>query len=242
PAEGRRRALDLALSAVSASYYDHLRDFQKALQQRNALLKAERFDRGSFEAWTETFVLAGAEVTRRRLRYLREITPLVTATEGEISAGGPAIALVYEPSAGTADPEEPDFVARYRASVAALERDERRRGMSLAGPQRDDWRVELAGRDLKAYGSQGQHRTFVIALKLAEARHLKAALGTDPLFLLDDVSSELDPGRSERLLAKLLASPYQVLVTTTRRDLFDRRDAGDLLRFRVRRGALSLDP
>lgn len=242
PSERRRRTLDLAISSLSLPYFEALRDFQKALAQRNALLKEDRLDREGFEAWTETYARLAASVTRRRLAYLRDLEPRVAEGERAVSGKEGSLRLVYEPSAVVPeDGDEEACAAAYRAALREKESEERRRQVSLLGPQRDDFRAELEGRDLAAYGSQGQHRTFAIAFKLAETRALAEALRTDPLFLLDDVSSELDEARSARLTEALLASPSQVILTATRREWAPPGSASGTRRFRVERGRLFAD-
>lgn len=113
---------------------------------------------------------------------------------------------------GPAEARAARFTRRYREALARDPRDDIRRGATPVGPHRDEWRVSLDGVDLRSYGSQGQHRTAALALKLAERAFLEAVSGEPPVLLLDDVLSELDPERRERLLS-LAAGTHQTLLT-----------------------------
>jgi DNA replication and repair protein RecF len=115
-----------------------------------------------------------------------------------------------EPADGI--PEDEELVAAYRRRIADVRQKEAWNGVSLVGPQRDDLRAELAGREVAAHASRGQQRTIILAMKLAET-DLLGADGPHPIVLLDDVFSELDPGRAERL-SSLLVDRGQVIVTT----------------------------
>jgi DNA replication and repair protein RecF len=166
-------------------------------------------------------VRAGARLLRRRLDLVAELAPRVREAFARISGQGAADAgLAYRTSGGVPlDGSEEDLAAALEASLAArLERD-RQRGFTTVGPHADDLVLALDGYAARGFGSQGQQRALVLALKIAEIENLRGSLGRPPLLLLDDVSSELDPAKNRFLLDYLAALPGQAFLTTTDRRL-----------------------
>ena len=145
------------------------------------------------ETYNEALAACGAEVMRRRAEYLDRLAPLAAANYRDISSGAEALALRYLPCC---DPTPEALAAKLRAVRAA----ELRAGFCLAGPHREDLEILLDGQPGKIYGSQGQQRSAVLAMKLAEATVAGDVLGEHPVMLLDDVLSELDDARQTYLL------------------------------------------
>ena len=213
--DGRRRFLDdLAVKARPSR--DGLRkEWERVLRQRNSLLKTAPRAPGSvpktLEVWDETFCKAGAGVAAARLRVLAALAPLASERYASIS-GGDQLTLAYDSSwldEATAEKalEAPDTIdegqlrTMLAEAMAAVRTRELERGMSLVGPQRDDAVIRLISsgedsqRDARTHGSQGEQRSAALALKLGEFELLRDVLAEDPLLLLDDVFSELDPAR-----------------------------------------------
>ena len=231
PAE-RRRLLDMALCQTDPAYLAALADYRRALRQRNEALLSwgpdEEADR-VVDVWTEQLVKSGSRVVASRFRFLGAFGEQVAVAHRAI-APGDAIGLSYRSSVAPAAGEDPggsddwgapergaveeSVAAQFRSALARVEEDERRRGFTLVGPHRDDLEVRLNGRSLRSFGSQGQHRTAAIALKLGEAAML-AADGHGVTVLLDDVLSELDDSRAAALV-DLVGRIGQALVTSTR--------------------------
>jgi len=224
----RRRFLDAIVGQRDRRAARDLGDLARVLSQRNALLRAIRNEEASLDSlafWDEQLALLGGRVMRARLEVVRELRermgPLHDAV-AEPGERGATVGLLYvdglkeawpERSAADRDLPSPDELsAAYRRRIAELQQREAWNGASLVGPQRDDLRAELAGRDVASHASRGQQRTIILALKLAET-DLLGADGPRPIVLLDDVFSELDPGRAERL-SDLVAGRGQVIVTT----------------------------
>lgn len=221
----RRRFLDAILAQRDRRSARDLAELARVLVQRNALLRAIRHEEAGVEGmafWDEQLAAVGARVTAARLALVRDLAarigPLHDAVAPRDEAGD-TVRLSYLDSLKDAWPERDagaagelaTLEAAYRRRIAAVRQKEQWNGVSLVGPQRDDLRVELAGREVAAHASRGQQRTIILALKLAETD----LLGTDgprPIVLLDDLFSELDAGRSERAL-DLLTERGQVLVT-----------------------------
>jgi DNA replication and repair protein RecF len=204
--EARRRFVDRALYQADRIYPAEHRAYLRALASRNRLLKATAPDGAALEAFEAALVDHGARIVAARERFIAELAPLFAEALEEVSreeGGG----IAYAPSAR----DEADLAARLRAARA----EDLARGFTTVGPHADDLDLQVKGRSARRFASQGQQRTAVLALKIAETRALAAATGRTPLMLLDDVSSELDDARNASLLAFLDGVGGQVFITTT---------------------------
>jgi DNA replication and repair protein RecF len=208
PAE-RRRFLDGIVAQRDRRSAHDLVEVARILAQRNALLRAIRAEEAELDAlgfWDEQLAQVGARVMRARLEVVREIGerigPLHDAVAAPTERAHPSVRI----------PEADELVAAHRRRIADVRQREAWNGVSLVGPQRDDVRAELGGRDVATHASRGQQRTIILSLKLAET-DLLGVDGPRPIVLLDDVFSELDPDRAARL-SDLLAGRGQVIVTT----------------------------
>ncbi|MGH2445405.1 MAG: DNA replication/repair protein RecF [Candidatus Limnocylindria bacterium] len=224
----RRRFLDGIVTQRDRRAARDLVEAARVLAQRNALLRAIRAEETSIESlgfWDEQLAHVGARVMRARLEVMRELGGRIGALHDAVAAPvdrGSSVHLAYVDGLKEAWPEraEPgdrlpsdeELMGAYRRRIAEVRQKEAWNGVSLVGPQRDDVRAELGGREVAAHASRGQQRTIILALKLAET-DLLGADGPRPIVLLDDVFSELDPGRSTRL-SELLAGRGQVIVTS----------------------------
>jgi DNA replication and repair protein RecF len=218
----RRRFVDILLSLVVPGYVSTLQRYRQILQQRNSLLR-QGARPSMVEAWNGGLVAEGSRIMAARRRWIEEREAAFGERSAEISGGAP-YRLHYEPSVAddqAADPADLPAAGFARAFAAQLERvaeREQRRGVTLAGPHRDDLRItaEVGGRevDLRAYGSGGQQRTAAVALRMIEAETLQASRERKPIVLLDDVFAELDPGRSQRIVRWIdRADTGQVILT-----------------------------
>ncbi|MGH2428818.1 MAG: DNA replication/repair protein RecF [Candidatus Limnocylindria bacterium] len=224
----RRRFLDVIVAQRDRRSARDLVELSRILAQRNALLRAIRAEEATLDAlvfWDEELATCGARVMRARLGVLRGLDARIGALHDAVAASDEApasVSLAYVDTLKDAWPhrahprerlpDETELVGAIRRRITDVRQKEAWNGVSLVGPQRDDLRVELAGRDVAAHASRGQQRTIILALKLAET-DLLADDGPRPVVLLDDVFSELDPARSRRL-SELLAGRGQVIVTT----------------------------
>jgi DNA replication and repair protein RecF len=236
--EGRRRFVDRAAFNRWPAVLGEVREFVRALRARNAALRTAPPEvEVSFRA---PLVRSAARLLVRRLALLDELGPRLSAAFAEIwGPGAPAAVLSYRGAAGLrTEGSEEELAARLDDILAArIERD-RHRGYTSAGPHMDDLVLALDGRGARLYGSQGQQRALVLALKIAEIENLRAALGRPPLLLLDDVSSELDPAKNRYLLQYLSTLPAQVFLTSTDRRLLEPAAGPETAFFRVERGVL----
>ncbi len=192
----RRRYLDVLLSLTVPGYLAALQRYRGALERRNALLRqGVRAGRGTLAAevaaWEPALAEAGAVLAAARVAFVARHAERLSATCAAIGEGA-SVTMRYD--GGAAD---------YLAAFAAQREGELRRGTTLVGPHRDDLVVQLGGRDLRTFGSNGQQRSAAIALRLVELAVMTEALGAPPLLLLDDPFAELDLGRAARVLALL---------------------------------------
>jgi DNA replication and repair protein RecF len=236
--EGRRRFLDRAAFNRWPAVLAEARDYVRALRSRNAALRTEQPEvEASFRA---PLVRAGARLLRRRRELVAELAPRVEAAFAEISGpGAPAARFAYRPAASLAlDGDEAALAAALDGLLEERLGRDRERGYTSVGPHMDDVVLALDGRGARVFGSQGQQRALVLALKIAEIENLRAALGRPPLLLLDDVSSELDPAKNRYLLGYLAALPAQVFLTSTDRRLIEPAAGPDTAFYRVVGGVL----
>jgi DNA replication and repair protein RecF len=207
PAE-RRRYLDRAIFTGRPAHLQVSLNHRRALEARNELLR-----KGSNDAVLEAFegTLAGyaAQLVEARRRFVDAWAPHVVHAFSEIAGEGVTVRVTYRPSI------DDDSIEAHIAALAEDRGRDRERGHTHRGPQADDLGIEVQGRSGRLYASQGQQRAVVLALKIAEIRLLEAAFALTPVLLLDDVSSELDARRNERLFALLHGYRGQVLITTT---------------------------
>ncbi|MFB3784757.1 MAG: DNA replication/repair protein RecF [bacterium] len=214
----RRRFLDMAIAQLDPGYIPLLQNYRRALRHRNHLLKRLQTARGGpgwreLETWDQPFVEYAVQVVRRRVETLERLGPLVKHYYSGLADDGP-LEITYSPRL---EPD-PEAIRTYlqermiRGRPAEIER-----GSTLSGPHRDDLLLELAGKNLGWYGSQGQRRAAALALRLGEAR--LSFEGTDewPLLLIDDVVYEMDNTRRTRFWDRM-ETAGQLLVTATERE------------------------
>ncbi len=204
----RRAWLDSLLSRMSLRYDRLHAEYQKVLQQRNAMLKNVMQD-SSLEVWTDRLVQLGSAIEDLRSRALGRLAPLVRHAYADVVRGavqpGRDVLEMSLASAGRAPLAE---------ALAASHAEERARGTTVVGPHRDDLLLVLGGHPLQAFGSRGEARTAALAMKVAEYRLLHERHGEAPVLLLDDFTAELDPERRSFLL-QLAASVPQAIATGT---------------------------
>ncbi|ERN40132.1 recF protein [Rubidibacter lacunae KORDI 51-2] len=232
--EYRRHWLDALLVQIEPIYAYILQEYVRVVRQRNALLKSirkslgdggdattvPRSDWDQLALWDAQLAAGGSRVMRRRDRVLQRLIPLAQRWHDRIGGGTEHLSVIYAPNV-ECDRDDP---AGVRAAI--LEKIKERRlaeqhlGTSVVGPHRDEIDLQIDDTPARAYGSQGQQRTLVLALKLAELELIEAVIGEPPLLLLDDVLAELDPMRQNQLL-DAIQDRFQTLITTTHVDTFD---------------------
>lgn len=254
----RRRYLDLLLSQTIPNYAAGLSTYNKAISQRNALLKllGERGgDPSQLAFWDEKITLSGAIIIEARIHALHEIESLAAITHSELTRGEEVLRLAYHPSF---DPfpqqpgqfalpldapldrtgiSKPEIVEGFQTALNEKRSEEIARGLTTIGPHRDELCFLANGIDLGIYGSRGQIRTAMLAVKMAEVAWMKEKTGHWPVLLLDEVLAELDPQRRTDLLQRL-AHAEQALLTTTDLNLFSEKFVQSAQQWHIHGGTL----
>lgn len=228
--EVRRAWLDTLLLQIEPVYAHILQQYEKVLRQRNALLKTARNAlqedlpipqerQAELALWDAQLAATGSRVMRRRDRALALLAPIARTWHERISGKTESLEITYAPNVSY----DSDDVTIVQGAIAA--KIEQRRvaeqhlGSTVVGPHRDEIHLAIDGTPARSYGSQGQQRTLVLAIKLAELNLIEEVVGEPPLLLLDDVLAELDPKRQNQLL-EAIEDRFQTLVTTTHIDSF----------------------
>jgi DNA replication and repair protein RecF len=205
---GRRRWLDLTLAAMDAGYMAALQTYSRALAERNALLKRGGADERQLAAFEQILAPAAAELIARRIAGLDALSAALKNAYGQISGDTEKAGLTYEPNFSDASAEA--LLARLEAGRA---RDAQFR-TTLTGPHRDDFHFSVRGTAAKDFASEGQQRSLVLALRIAQAAWFHAKSGVRPVLLADDVLGELDPERRRRFWAAV-DPELQIIATGT---------------------------
>jgi DNA replication and repair protein RecF len=257
--EDRRRYLNLVLAQVVPGYARALSDYSQAITQRNALLKqlAERGgDVTQLDFWDESLAATGAQIILWRIQSIQELERLAARTHLSLTRGKEVLRLAYDPAYDPLPRPNGQFALRmdvpvdrstlelesikrgFVESLRRLRQEEINRGVTTIGPHRDEMRFLSNGVDLGDYGSRGQVRTTLLALKLAEVAWMKEKTGEWPVILLDEVMAELDAERRADLLAAL-SETEQSLLTTTDAAMFTPAFAAASTLWRVQNGAVN---
>ena len=213
----RRRFLDSLISQYDQVYLDHLIRYNRALLQRNKLLKqfaSERFfNEESLEVWSDQLVHYGQLIHEKRVEYLQKFQPIFQQYYELISSGKERIELVHESKL-----YEEDFASLLKRSIAK----DRILQYTSVGIHKDDILFNLGEYPIKKIGSQGQKKTYLVALKLAQFDFIKDLAGMTPILLLDDIFDKLDKHRVEQIV-KLVADDHfgQIFITDTNREHLD---------------------
>ena len=220
----RRRFLDSLLCQSSGTYLDNLVNYRRTLKQRNELLLSARrrgvsVDADVLASWTAELVRHGAPLVEARRAFVVQFNHYLEKAFGRISRVAERPSIRYEPFPGM-ETDRRDVADALGAGLARTARAERQRGSTQVGPHRDELDMLLDGHLVRHYGSQGQHRTFGMALKLAQYDYLWERLGERPVLLLDDVFDNLDPGRIGAFLNILQSDAVgQSITTAARREI-----------------------
>ena len=215
-ASARRRLGDMALCQLRPNYDAALAEYGKILEQKSHILK-DRFDDPRLldilPEYNARLCRVGAMLISYRARFYESLGREAAVFHGQFSGGAEDFRLEYKTVSTVDDPFAPisQIEEQLHRHLSSHYRAELETANCLTGPHKDDFTVSLSGIDLKAYGSQGQTRTAAISLKLAQRELMKRESGEEPVLLLDDVLSELDPGRQDFVLNQIVSG--QVFIT-----------------------------
>ncbi|MCP4427460.1 MAG: DNA replication/repair protein RecF [Chloroflexi bacterium] len=244
PPNGRRRYMDITLCQIDPIYCRALSNYNKALEQRNALLRQLAEGQSSLDVlpiFTDKLVNLGSQIFGRRAAFLTKIAREAQRIHyEELTQGQETIRLSYIPKLpDNGDShngnetnleqsgewvqahcdDEKAVAARFEQALSSAQPTDLRRGTTSVGPHRDDWALAINGRNLGSYGSRGQQRSAILALKLAEINWMETMTGEKPILLLDEVVAELDE-RRRALLLNAVQQSTQALLTATDPGMF----------------------
>ena len=225
-ASARRAEIDAFGRQASAGYAKVLAAYTHSVEQRNRLLKQDEVDLDLLDAWDESVATGAAALLLARVRLFARLSEHVSSVYAQI-ADGERLECSYEATIGDISPDasRDDLQTEILARIQAARPIDLRRQQTTVGPHRDDISFEIEGADARAFGSQGQQRSVVLAWKMAEVLLCEEMLGERPLLLLDDVMSELDERRREAV-SKFIERGMQAVVTTTNLGYFSEEVLG----------------
>lgn len=235
--EIRRKYIDYIISQYNKPYLKDLIAYNKALTQRNALLKhfieSRSFNEGSLEVWNDQLASYGNKVFEERNKFIKLFTPIFQEVYHHISNGKEEVKLLYKSQLS-----EGDFDVLLKQSTQK----DRYSGYTNTGIHKDDFLFKLGDKSLKKFGSQGQQKTFVLALKLAHYKLIEKEVDKKPILLLDDIYDKLDANRIDNLMKSISKGEYgQVFITDTDdkrlKNIFKKKEV-DFKQFSVNDGEL----
>lgn len=212
----RRKFVDSVISQISINYLKNLLEYKRILKQRASLLAEMKENKSNnffeeLEVWNEKLIEVGSKLILARKEFIEEFNEYVKKVYQQIMKGQEEPLIVYETINFNSEAE---LVQKFRDELEKKREAELRRAMNLVGPHKDEFRFLINGIELRVYGSQGQHKTFQVALRFAEYFYLKHKVNKNPFFLLDDVFGELDQYRS-RKISEHLSELGQTFITLT---------------------------
>ena len=226
----RRNYLDIAISRISPKYIRSLQRYAYFLKQRNALIKSASSNRDVFDAtvdlWSEQLATEAAEIAFCRVEFLKRVSRIVSECFEEMTGKKESVEIIYRGSASLETDEYLDRELVKQKYIALLSSSHDREifvGSTLWGVHKDDIEIKINGKNARSYASQGQQRSLALALKLAEGEICKEEFGDYPVFLFDDVLSELDDTRRDYMIR--FAAGKQVIITTCEMKVVERLNA-----------------
>ncbi len=230
----RRQFMDIALCQMSRAYFYALQRYNKILSQRNKLLKSGRATDESLEVWDMQLADSGAKIVKTRRGFVARLAPYADENHKFLTSGAEDLELSYD---GLDGETLEDITAEFMKELKAGRERDLYSGFTGIGPQKDDMKIVAGGIDVRAYGSQGQRRTAALSLKLAELDLSKSEKGDSPVLLLDDVLSELDKPRQQKLLMR--TAGLQTVLTCTHIDADVFAGISNVKIFNVESGSVS---
>ena len=253
--ESRRSWIDSLLIQLEPVYSHILQQYNQVLKQRNALLKAIRkqeqekqlgnfsgqpIDKTQLALWDAQLAATGSRVTRRRARVLQRLTPIAQHWHERISGKTETLTITYMPNVEWTEDDPEKVQQAFLEKISQRRVAEYHQGKTVVGTHRDEVEFTINNTPARHYGSQGQQRTLVLALKLSELKLIEEVIGEPPLLLLDDVLAELDPNRQNQLL-DTIGDRFQTLITTTHINTFNDLWIKDAQILTVNQGKLVCD-
>ena len=238
--EQRRRFVDEELSETIPAYKTVLKQYRRALKQRNALLKAIRQDvtlTVMLDGWDEQLVALGSKIISYRLAYLKRLNTAAKKIHRILSSDREELSLMYQNNVIDRPAYQRDIEIAFSEKISESRETDLEKGVSSVGPHLDDIVVMIGGKEARRFGSQGQQRSAAIALKLSQIDIFEALTGELPIVLLDDILSELDESRQRNILK--LIDRNQSMITCTNADFMRRHHPEDIAVYNVHNGVIT---
>ncbi len=246
PPADRRRFMDVVISQSNKAYLQDLIEYRRILRQRNRILLENKMgsiaSRETMEPWNENLAKTGSRITVQRSKFVKEYMPYLHNVFVSIAGDGEVPSIEYDPSVQAGDGSDEKLLERaFLVQLQAQHAEEQKLATTIVGPQKDELAFGINSLGLKAYASQGQHKTFLVAMKVAEFYYLRERCQETPVLLLDDVFSELDSNRSEKLLA-ITENLGQTFITSTDEQRLSGEEKSKLgfVRYYVHQGKVKL--
>lgn len=209
--EMRRKFMDGIIAQEDRNYLQLLMDYNRVLVQRNQLLKhfalSRSFDAIALEGWTKSLVDFGVQLFDKRTAFVNRFLPAFNVFYEQIGGGSEAVSITYQSSL-----KEKDYALQLDETLS----EDLKKQYTTRGIHKDDLSFEIENYPIKKFGSQGQQKTFLLALKLAQFRHMKELMQRTPILLLDDIYDKLDSTRMKRLMGLVSSEGFrQVFITDT---------------------------
>jgi DNA replication and repair protein RecF len=239
----RRKFVDFVLSQSSRKYLESLIEYRRILKQRNKILTDTQIshneNKDAIEPWNENLIKTGSKITMKRKEFIQDFYEIMVDAYTNISGLAEQPKITYSPSIDVKENSEEMVEESFRKALKNQHLEEQRLGYTNVGPHRDEFIFQINDLDAKSFASQGQHKTYLIALKLAEFFYLKNRCNETPILLLDDVLSELDKNRCHKLI-EAAAGTGQVFITSTNEHALDGLsvDSSNLRKFFVKQGRI----
>jgi len=239
----RRKFIDFVLCQSSRKYLENLIDYRRVLKQRNKILvdmqTLRSNNKDAIEPWNENLVKIGSIIIKKRKEFIEDFHETIVDAYTKISGLYEQPRIIYSPSVESAENKEEIVEELFLKALNSQYLEEQRLGYTIVGPHRDEFIFRINDLDVKNFASQGQHKTFLVALKLAEFFYLKSQCNETPVLLLDDVLSELDKNRCNKLI-EAAAGTGQVFITSTNDHALDGLSdvTSNLRKFYVKEGRI----
>lgn len=215
--QGRRRFLDMEISQISPRYYEEILKYTRAVQQRNFAFKNEKY-RGipaDIDIWDMQIAKRATYIVKKRKEFIGMMNKIMSPMETYLTGNKEKLNIRYKKAGGDVTCFTEEW---YLQKLAENRKKDGELFHTSVGPHRDDFIFEMNGYDISSYGSQGQQRTAIIVWKLSEMELIKKETGEYPVLLLDDIDSELDQERKEKLFSYLNQKKIQTIITSTKKD------------------------
>lgn len=226
PGEGRRRYLDFIGAQIDQNYRRSWSRYRRALRAKNLLLKEGRSRDAEIASYEEILIEHGTVLIESRAKLVAELAPLAAEAQKIVSGKDEPLTLKYLPASGI----------DLRESLLQAREKEMRLRQSVVGPHRDELDLRLHGMPAADFASEGQQRTLALALKLAQGKLLEIHGGQPPIYLIDDIFGELDPGRRNALMSHLPPNAQKWITTTHLDWLRETPELGNIGRFHIHEG------